>query len=566
MSAGQAASKGTWTIIGPGVQCIMQDQHAASVREALTNSNVIPLKKSNGVYWLPAKICPGGSPAANTMGSAGGPATMTAVKAVKNAVPVDDEMELDPAEETEPTNLPSSSLGPELPALGDPPLEESEVERQPVRKRIPETVSAEEDNQHMLTHIPYRSWCDHCVSGKAREDPHKRREPLDKQAIPRMSLDYCFLGRMLASAGARPVADSSAEPSAETLRTPQDEDDGTVPILIIHDERSGVVFAGVTRKGVDAYSINLVTEALKFCGRTKTIRSLAEAAAKEWSHEVQIMTTPRESHASNGLAEGAILEVSRQTRTLVNAVELRYPNTKITVMSQLYTWIVRHAAWLISRYLVKSDGKTPYERLRGREFKGQIVEPLEVVHYKLEKTKTGKLDAQTAVGVWIGKSLNSDEHYVGTAEGIRRCRSTFRRPEKKRWDEKILQAMKGVPWQPRGTGTVVPGAPVPGQGVAAPGTPGVVEDTKGKRSVYITLDRRRFRRRLWCRARSGSTGFKRRFRRRFQEALVQSQVRFNGVPGKVPEKVWEALVQSEVRLNRVPEKVVEKVWKALVQS
>ena len=33
--------------------------------------------------------------------------------------------------------------------------------------------------------------------------------------------------------------------------------------------------------------------------------------------------------------------------------------------------------------------------------------------------------------------------------------------------------------------------------------------------------------RLWCRARSASTGFRRRFRRRFWEALVQSQVRFN---------------------------------------
>ena len=43
------------------------------------------------------------------------------------------------------------------------------------------------------------------------------------------------------------------------------------------------------------------------------------------------------------------------------------------------------------------------------------------------------------------------------------------------------------------------------------------------------------------------------------EALVQSQVRFNRfpekVPEKVPQKVWEALVQSRVRLNRVPEKV-----------
>ena len=46
------------------------------------------------------------------------------------------------------------------------------------------------------------------------------------------------------------------------------------------------------------------------------------------------------------------------------------------------------------------------------------------------------------------------------------------------------------------------------------------------------------------------------FRRRFQR---KSQVRFNRVSKKVPEKAWEALVQSQVRFNRVPEKVPEKV-------
>ena len=62
----------------------------------------------------------------------------------------------------------------------------------------------------------------------------------------------------------------------------------------------------------------------------------------------------------------------------------------------------------------------------------------------------------------------------------------------------------------------------------------------------------------------GSGG--KRFRRRFQQALVQSKVRFNGFrrrfnsgPEKVPEKAWEALVQSQVRFNRVSEKVPEKV-------
>ena len=38
----------------------------------------------------------------------------------------------------------------------------------------------------------------------------------------------------------------------------------------------------------------------------------------------------------------------------------------------------------------------------------------------------------------------------------------------------------------------------------------------------------------WCKAKSGSTGFRRKF------------------PEKVPEKVGEALVQSQVRFNRVP--------------
>ena len=44
--------------------------------------------------------------------------------------------------------------------------------------------------------------------------------------------------------------------------------------------------------------------------------------------------------------------------------------------------------------------------------------------------------------------------------------------------------------------------------------------------------------------------------------------RFNEVSEKVAKvlvKVWEALVQSQVRFNMVPEKVPENVWEALVE-
>ena len=106
----------------------------------------------------------------------------------------------------------------------------------------------------------------------------------------------------------------------------------------------------------------------------------------------------------------------------------------------------------------------------------------------------------------------------------------------------------------------------------------VPEKVPGKvRGGFGTGFRRRFRRRsgrLWCRARSGSTEFWRRFRGGFgaepgqvQQGsgeglgdLVQSQVKFNRVPEKVSEKVWEALVQSQVRFNRVLEKVPGRLW------
>jgi len=71
---------------------------------------------------------------------------------------------------------------------------------------------------------------------------------------------------------------------------------------------------------------------------------------------------------------------------------------------------------------------------------------------------------------------------------------------------------------------------------------------------------------------------RRRVRRRFREALVQTpgQVQQGsreglGGLGAEPRQVqhnpvWETLAQSHITFNRVPERVPEKVWEALVQS
>ena len=50
---------------------------------------------------------------------------------------------------------------------------------------------------------------------------------------------------------------------------------------------------------------------------------------------------------------------------------------------KMLPFLVRHCAWLITHYQVKSDGKTPYERLRGRPYQGQVAEFAEVVHFRI---------------------------------------------------------------------------------------------------------------------------------------------------------------------------------------
>ena len=150
---------------------------------------------------------------------------------------------------------------------------------------------------------------------------------------------------------------------------------------------------------------------------------------------------------------------------------------KVAATSPVFTWMVRHASWLLTRYLVKSDGRTSYERLRGKPYRGEIAEAMEHVFYLNPLQKVNKLDDKGDMGIWLGKSLGSDEHLIGTTSGIRRCRSVWRKPDKKRWNLEALTSITCTPWQPRGEARLTDHP----EGRAPRAT--------GERGVYITLDR-----------------------------------------------------------------------------
>ena len=85
---------------------------------------------------------------------------------------------------------------------------------------------------------------------------------------------------------------------------------------------------------------------------------------------------------------------------------------------KMLPFLVRRSAWQITHYQVKSDGKTPYERLRGRQHGGQVAEFAEVVHFRDpgKAADMPKLDDRWSVGLWLGNV--EDMELCGLKKGV----------------------------------------------------------------------------------------------------------------------------------------------------
>ena len=64
-----------------------------------------------------------------------------------------------------------------------------------VRRNAQVEPSRREREEHELTHIPYRSWCRHCVRGRGKNEAHRRLDAEASHEASHVSMDYCFMGQ-----------------------------------------------------------------------------------------------------------------------------------------------------------------------------------------------------------------------------------------------------------------------------------------------------------------------------------------------------------------------------------
>ena len=110
----------------------------------------------------------------------------------------------------------------------------------------------------------------------------------------------------------------------------------------------------------------------------------------------------------------------------------------------------RHGAQLsksvLSKYQVGDDGKTGYERWKGKPFHGEEIEFGEKIHYRENikaRAEQNKLEIRWGEGHYLSRWWRTGEAIVGTRAGILRA-GIVRRVG---WDRDGLEHVRGLPWQ-----------------------------------------------------------------------------------------------------------------------
>ena len=103
------------------------------------------------------------------------------------------------------------------------------------------------------------------------------------------------------------------------------------------------------------------------------------------------------------MAEKAIQSVQDQVRELKLALEKRW-GIQIPLRHSVIPWVVEYAAFLLNWYEVGHDGKTAYERLKGKRAKTLGIEFGEGFHWRMKQAKgaLGTLDSLWSDGVLLG--------------------------------------------------------------------------------------------------------------------------------------------------------------------
>lgn len=177
--------------------------------------------------------------------------------------------------------------------------------RTPVKLRDPRKPSAEEVALHEMTHLPFRSWCSHCVRGRGRAADH--RAVKEERGVGEIHVDYGFVGSAESDTKTILVAKHLQTKSLLAMVVPMKGMSHEFPAKRIRalSRELGLMSADVIFKGDQEPAL----QDLREVGR---VRAPARSILEE---------SPVGSSQSNGRAERAVQSISGQLRVMKDALQ-----------------------------------------------------------------------------------------------------------------------------------------------------------------------------------------------------------------------------------------------------
>ncbi|CAK0900469.1 unnamed protein product, partial [Prorocentrum cordatum] len=246
-------------------------------------------------------------------------------------------------------------------------LEESEGARPTLTKAPAPWPSAEEKARHELTHCPRRAWRRYCLTGQATEGPHESQSK--ESTVAKLALDCCFLAR-----------EGELQETA-VLVAKKGVDDVAVEFVLFYLDARG---AGEVALRADQ---GPVIQALLVELRRRQVEHRRAAIEKSTKHDSK----------ANGGIEVVARRVESPTRTCV-AVTEDMRKTEATSQSVIPPWLARHSAYIITRFALKSDGRSAWATMQGKEFTSPLAGVGETAGAELIRKDQSKLDPRWASG------------------------------------------------------------------------------------------------------------------------------------------------------------------------
>ena len=138
---------------------------------------------------------------------------------------------------------------------------------------------------------------------------------------------------------------------------------------------------------------------------------IIEALGKKY--EVIPEESPVGDHQANGEIENCIKEMEKQMRILKLGLEQKM-QLVLKDDHPLMSWIPEYAGILLSRFQVAADGKTPYERIKGKSYRRELVDFGERVMFMpvSHGGKLNKLQSKWSFGRYCGIRPRSNEVFI----------------------------------------------------------------------------------------------------------------------------------------------------------